>query len=953
MGATGGAARLRGRGVEVTTLIATLDRTTSDRLSIALVEGVPGIGKSRVLAEVLDVARAREMQVYTGRAEELERTRPFGLLARTLQCSQSSADPQRRAVADLLATRVGDDGPITVSSDPGLRFQAVDALVDLIEALALRSPVVIGLDDLQWADPPSLLTLSALARRAGDVPVALIGCLRPAPRSEGLKLVLGDLDAAGAVRLALDELDEGAVTELIGDIVGSHPAVHLIGELRAAGGNPLFVTELLAAINEEGTIGTANGRTDAPRSSLPPTLRLTILRRLGFLADDTLSVLRVASILGTSFSVEDLATTTTRSVLDLSASLRDAIDAQVLEDDGDRVQFRHDLIRDAVYEDVPESVRLALHHEAGQRLAAAGAPALQVAGHLARAAAPGDAEAIDWLTRAAREVAPTSPSVAAELLQHAIELTAPLEPTRDALMTERAISLMWAGHLREAETACRAVIADGYTRELHAQVPARTCLAQMLVAQGRATDALAELDDVLHAEALPDHLTARGWGWAGLAHLSLADLDQCAIAATRALDTAVRTEDHVTASLGSCCLAAVEAQRARLDRSLHIMDEAVHRADASPNRDGHRYPVHLFRASTLRELDRYAESRSDLETGRRICEQLGVRWILPTFQMHLAVERFLVGEWDDARAELETGLELVGQTGQRYSVIHGFSILACIALHRGDLPSARSAVEQAGRELVEGGPRHRQHWLTRSRALLLEAEGDDARALETLRVGWDECVAAGLTLEHGVLGPDLVRLAVSTGEREPAEQVTAAVTELSQRADTPSHAGAALRCRGLIAGDAQLLGSAADAYTRAARPLEAALARAEAGSALADVGERAAATSLLRRSLRTFERLDATRDVARVDAQLRSLGVRRGRRGARRRPTVGWESLTPTERAVVDLVAEGLSNPQVGERLFISRRTVQTHLSHIFTKLDVSSRSQLAAVVGRRSGGPE
>jgi DNA-binding CsgD family transcriptional regulator len=104
---------------------------------------------------------------------------------------------------------------------------------------------------------------------------------------------------------------------------------------------------------------------------------------------------------------------------------------------------------------------------------------------------------------------------------------------------------------------------------------------------------------------------------------------------------------------------------------------------------------------------------------------------------------------------------------------------------------------------------------------------------------------------------------------------------------------------------------------------------------------------LLEQALELHERLAATRAAARVEARLRDLGVRRGSRGARQRPRIGWDSLTPTEHRVVGLVAEGLTNPQIGERLYVSRRTVQTHLAHVFAKLDVSSRAELAATAAR------
>ena len=178
---------------------------------------------------------------------------------------------------------------------------------------------------------------------------------------------------------------------------------------------------------------------------LPPTLRLTILRRLSFLPEPTLVALRSAAILGSGFSLTDLATVTGRSAVDLSVVLAEAIRAGVLEDDGARLRFRHELIRDAIYEDLAGSVRRALHREAGQRLAQAGAPSLQVAEHLARGATPGDPEAVAWLARAARQAAPRSPDVAADLLDQAVGLMAPGDLGRDRLLAERASSLMWAG----------------------------------------------------------------------------------------------------------------------------------------------------------------------------------------------------------------------------------------------------------------------------------------------------------------------------------------------------------------------------------------------------------------------------------------------------------------------------------------------------------------------------
>jgi predicted ATPase len=228
-------APLRGRTVELRTLVDALGRAAGGRPAIVVVEGEAGIGKSRLLAEALEAARSHGLEVVAGRGQDLERNRPFGLLADGFGCSRSSPDRRRAAIAALLATHDGDRGVTTVSSDPGLQFQAVDAFLDLVEALAHRGPLVLGLDDLQWADPSSLLTLGALARRLTDGPVALIASLRPLPRSGELERALEALDAAGACHLALGQLDQEAVAELVAEAVAAQPGPRLMAEAAAAG----------------------------------------------------------------------------------------------------------------------------------------------------------------------------------------------------------------------------------------------------------------------------------------------------------------------------------------------------------------------------------------------------------------------------------------------------------------------------------------------------------------------------------------------------------------------------------------------------------------------------------------------------------------------------------------------------------------------------------------------
>jgi tetratricopeptide (TPR) repeat protein len=497
MGALAPVPRICGREAEIQALGEALGRVASGGPAIVLVEGEAGIGKTRLLAQALEDARGRGMQVAAGRAEELERTRPFGVLAAAFGCARSSPDPRRAAIARLLASQgAGDQGPITVTSDPGLRFRVVDAFTDLAEELALAGPLVIGLDDLQWADPSSLLTVGALARRLTDLPVGLIGCLRPSPRAAELDRLAGALGAVGARHLIL---------------------------------------------------------------------------------------------------------------------LAEAIRAGVLEDDGARLRFRHELIRDAIYEDLAGSVRRALHREAGQRLAQAGAPALQVAEHLARGATTGDTDAVAWLARAARQAAPRSPDVAADLLDRAAGLMAAADPGRDGLLAEWASSLMRAGRIGDAEAACRLLLGRDLDPSLEDTV--RVCLGHALLAGGRARDGLCELERACESPLLTGAERAEAQAWASLARLVLADLGGAAAAAEEARSAAVAARDPLATSVALGSLALVSELRGDLRDALKIIDDAVRLADESPGRLGHRFPLHDFRGSILTALDRLDEARSTLPDG--------------------------------------------------------------------------------------------------------------------------------------------------------------------------------------------------------------------------------------------------------------------------------------------------------------------------------------------------
>jgi DNA-binding CsgD family transcriptional regulator/tetratricopeptide (TPR) repeat protein len=611
------------------------------------------------------------------------------------------------------------------------------------------------------------------------------------------------------------------------------------------------------------------------------------------------------------------------------------------------LQFRHDLIREAIYADMPSSLRLALHREAALRLADAGAPSPRVADQFARGATSGDSEAIDWMTRAAAEAASTSPETTVELLEHALGLMEVSDPRRDLLIVEQADSLMLSGRVTEAVIRCQSLVDRGLG--IQADARARLRLGAALMVNGRPNEALDALDAVTRSQDSTEEMKALGLSEASFASLWLGDFDRAEATAEQAESVAGRCGHHRAMTGALSTRAVVGCMRAQLPEALRLSDEALAVADRSPRRRGHGFPVYAARGWILLEMDQREAAVRSLNTGRQICEELGVRWPLATYQAYLAVERFVAGQWDDAVAELEAGITLAEETGVTYAVKPSLSALAMIRLYRNDLPGARRAVQDAD-AFADRGSRLFDYRVLLAHALLLEAEGDAAQAYLALADRWRLCRSVGMAIDFPAVGPDLVRLARAAGDMDLATEVAAAVAEVAERNQVPSITGAALRCRGLLADDLDAAVRATDAYADAQRLLEVALAREEAADLASRSGDSDLARSLMERAGSVFEGLDASRGVMRVDAALRTLGVRRGRRGARQRPQSGWESLTPTEGTVADLVAEGLSNPQIAERLFVSRRTVQTHVGHIFTKLDIASRAQLAALVAVQSG---
>jgi DNA-binding CsgD family transcriptional regulator/tetratricopeptide (TPR) repeat protein len=940
---------LVGRSAELDQLRLAVRQVADGTGQAILITGEAGIGKTRVVTEGLDAARRSGVQIFWGAAEELERRRPFGAIADCLGLGGSASDGRRAAITRLLEENVGGVDGGWFGATPQAEFRVVEALVALVEELSTRSPVMAAVEDLQWADPSTLLVLQRLGRRVGQLPVLLVCTARPVPRSQELEACLQGLRANGATELPLGPLDPAAATRLVKQLVGAPPGPGLVAQVAGAGGNPVFVTELVGALQRDGSIELgSSGTAELTTVGIPAALPLLILHRLSYLAQSTLELLRVASVLGASFAVTDLSAVTRRPTAGLLAALEEAIAAGILESRGELLGFRHDLIWEALYQDLPAPLRRGLHLDAGRALAAAGAPPEQVAEQLVRGASAGDRQAVAWLQRAAHEAAPRAPAVAVELLQRALELADPTDPGRDGLLAEQAVSLMWSGRLADAEVLCRDVLGRGHLPDLDATL--RLCLVQTLLGRGRIQEVLEEADAAVASPQLAASERVRFQAFKASALASFGQLEAAAEVAAQVRPVAEETGDVLAGCICLATLALVANLAGDFVGALNMAKDAVRRADLSAGLAAHRFPVNLFLGGCLLDTDQLEAGQVALERGRRLAEQLGAKRDLPFYHWALAAGYLWTGDWDDALAECQACLELADEYGMRlHGTVFSHSIHAVIAVHRGNLGDVEQAVAAADQELTATGPQLGSDWLLWAKALVLEARGQPDASLTTLCRAWDECTNQGLASTLPLLGPDLVRLARAAGELDRAEQATTAIEDLAARnPGVATLAGVALRCRGLLTDDPAVLERAVTEYRAGPRPLELALACEDAARTLGAAGRVGEARPLFDDALGLYERLEASWDLARAAAGLRALGIRPGRRGPRQRPKSGWDSLTVTEHKVVRLVAEGLSNPEIAERLFISRGTVHTHVSHILTKLGLRSRVELAAETSRR-----
>jgi DNA-binding CsgD family transcriptional regulator/tetratricopeptide (TPR) repeat protein len=931
-----------GRSAEVTLLRGLVAAVAGGRGGVAWVEGEPGIGKSALVSEALAGASELGCTVFGAAADQLRERFPLGVMLDCLGVDSRSGDGERGLIAGLL--RGEGMGGVVPAGDAVTA--AAERVLVLVDRLCAVSPVVLVVDDLQWADEASVSVWHRLAGGVGQVPLLVVGVSRPVPQSPGLVVARrGVLDRGGVV-VSLRPLPGEEVTALVAELAGGRPGPGLLAQAGRAGGNPLYVRELTDALVREdqvrvsGGVAEVTGGSGGQGAGRPVSLAAAIEDRLGFLSAEAVDVLRVAALLGARFSVRDLTIVEGRSARELAGVMREAIAAGVLVESGQELLFRHGLIQQALAEGMPAGLRAELHRDAARALADAGAAEERVAAQLLSVEGAMDGWMLEWLAAHASALVHRAPRAAAGLLARAVAAVRTGDPRREVLTEHLAGVLFLRGRYEQVEPVARELLAGTADPERRARMS--WTLAYTLLRTGRSSEALTVIGEALRDAAASDVWSARLGSARALVLFSASRRDDGNSAALAALADAERAGDRFAAGYALHVQSLVRFVDGGGTNALQLMERALTLIGDDPETTDLRLLLLSNRLTALANLDREAdvEARQLLA----LAERVGTARI-STVRITVAQYLFEAGRWDDALAEIETLFEFDADV---IDVAHvsGRGLAALIAAHRGDR-AGLAAHLRAAEELPDlVGQSFFALDLLRAKAVAAERDGraDEAVALLSEAAGVRDIEP----LQEGGLLPDLVRSAMAAGDVSAAAAIATEVGEnVSRRGSLPLLMAAAQRCRGLVDSDPVPLAEAVAYYRSVTRPWELGQTLEDLAVARAAAGDVAAARLALGEAVQIYTGLGADWDIQRADARLRPYGVRRRRAGARR-PATGWAALTPTETKVAYLVGEGLSNPDIGRRLFLSRYTVQVHVSRILAKLQVRSRVEVAGEVARR-----
>lgn len=882
---------LRGRAEELGRLLGALRAAEGGTASLAVVSGEPGLGKSALLGAAVEQAGRQGFLVAQATAQQTDDISPLSSLAPALRAGREPLiDTEHFMELAALNTQ-----PLWLA----------ERLAELVRRRLDDTRALIVLDDAQWSDPLSAFALRVMIARLSSHQLLWLIATRPAPGGVADQLISAVQTQVPVHPIELGPLSAEAIHDIAKDRLNGPVESGLALQLAGVQGSPFLAEQLIAGLYLDnaaaGTPATATPvgpllSAPAPTGPLSPGLVEGVRRRSTGLSENARTLVRTAAVFGSEFRLEDVAALMSEPVAKLATALDEAIQAGLLTDAGSALRFRHELLRSATLADVPPSAQRALHGAIATQLIAAGRGAAVAAPHVLAVAQPGDTAAVSTLRQAAQELLATMSTTAAEVIQHAFDLTAVDDPLRAEVGVD-VITILLAAYQYDRAKAFADDLLSGtalyhgpVTPDLRASI--RLHLAPRQWVAGRL-----ERQELFAPGAAP-HLTERL-----TAYRTLLAPDEVA-----PTDQLPRLTDPVAQAI----VLAAAAETARAEGRYATARDYYVEARATPSDLG-SLPDTLLEVGELycrAEADELLEA---LQRSRELMTAGDWQSAAHLSVLHARLE-YAAGHLDAAEAEARAGLRWMKDLHDTALVPATQQVLALIALLRNHPTKAR---ELAGTDSTIN-------------ALLALADGDD-KAVARLRDVPQEF-------------PERLDVLV----RADAEGLLAA-----QVAASPSVA--ALGAHELVAAgnDLKRLAAATEQLRAADRPLLQALASDRYGRAELETGDRAAGVATLEQALDTLTQLGAIGPAARIQAVLQAAGVRRRRWAAvPARAEAGWEALTPMERRVALLVAEGHTNRSAAEELVISASTVGTHLRSVFGKLEVNSRVQLTRLVLERFAPP-
>jgi DNA-binding CsgD family transcriptional regulator len=933
------------REAELAALSAAAAAAAAGHGGLVLVEGPAGIGKTTLLRAAC--GRCDGLRVLTARGLALERGFPYGIVRQLLDPVRGAAGPLDGASG--LAARVFDwteAGPV----EDDVPYATMHGLYWLAASLAAAQPLVLAVDDLHWADAPSLRWLAHLAARLDGLPAALFLAVRDGPDEPEL---LGELRATpGVTRLSLDPLTQDATAEIVRRRLGGRADEDLCQECHAStGGNPFLLETLAAALS--GQARPAVGATLGPVAE-------SVLRRVAQLGHGAGPLTRALAVLGGPAPLRHAAALAGLE-LPSAARLADRLRAADVLAPGSTLEFAHPIVRAAVYESIPPGERALAHAEAAALLERDGADPERLALHLLPSEPGGDPRVVGLLQSAASAASGRgAPATAAEYLRRALDEPPDLA-ARPGLELELGIALARERN-PEAVTALREAVRL-------ARTPAERAHAALLAARvlgiwgyhdsviATCEDALAgELDPEvavgLEAELFQNRFSSGETAGQALAQLRNRPLgrppgqDPGSSAAWRingalaATVTGQPVEDLVLDGVAPDSLTAVFALlvmiwNGDLGRAGGICDAVL--ADAR-RRGSMSMVAHAscLRSMIMRRRGRLADAAADarlaLEFKLATSPPAAVAWAA-AFRIDALTA---LGRLNEAEAVAIVTAAREPPEGWIHTVLFRQA--------RGALRLAQHRPAEALEDLLAAA----EGWQALGVTNPAVASWRPAAAAAYRALGHAEAAAA---LAHEQL--ELARKPFATSSEQPElarkqfasahEQDAPARRRMASAGEggSPVTLGLALRSYGVTCGTLDELAEAVRVLEPTPARYDLALALADYGAALRHSGQRTQAREPLLRALDLAERTGAAGLAAEVRQELLAVGAR-----PRRAALTGPDALTSTERRVAALAADGLSNRQIAEHLFVTQATVETHLRHAFRKLAITTRTDLPGDLG-------